>query len=84
MDVGVRELRGNLSKYLRDVQGGAELTVTDHGRPIARIVPTGERTIDRLIREGRVTPAVEPRRTRPSQPIRAKGTVSDLVSGQRG
>jgi prevent-host-death family protein len=84
MDVGVRELRGNLSKYLRDVRDGVELTVTDHGRPIARIVPAGERTIDRLIREGRITPAVEPRRSRPPRPIRAKGTVSDLISEQHG
>jgi prevent-host-death family protein len=82
MDVGVRELRGNLSKYLRDVRAGAELTVTDHGRPIARIVPTGERTIDRLIREGRVIPAAKPRMPLP-EPIRAKGTVSDLISDQR-
>lgn len=84
MDVGVRQLRGNLSRYLQSVRAGGELTVTDHGRAIARIVPTDERPIDRLIREGLITPASEPRRTRPSRRIQGKDTVSDLVSGQRG
>lgn len=84
MDVGVRELRGNLSRYLQQVRAGQELTVTDHGRAIARIVPTDERPIDRLIREGLITPAPTPRRSRPQQRIRAKQTVSDLVSRQRG
>ncbi|MBI2684623.1 MAG: type II toxin-antitoxin system prevent-host-death family antitoxin [Actinobacteria bacterium] len=37
--VGVRELRQNASRYLRDVQRGESLQVTDRGRPIALIVP---------------------------------------------
>lgn len=49
MDVGVRELRGNLSRSLQQVRAGEELTVTDHGRAIARSVPTDERPIDRLV-----------------------------------
>lgn len=84
MDVGIRQLRGNLSRYLQSVRAGGELTITDHGRAIARIVPTGERPIDRLIREGLITPAPESSRTRPSRRIRADDTVSDLVSRQRG
>lgn len=39
MEVGVRELKQQLSKYLDDVERGAELIVTDRGRPKARIVP---------------------------------------------
>jgi prevent-host-death family protein len=84
MDVGVRELRGSLSKYLQTVQDGAEVTVTDHGRAIARIVPIGERPIDRLIREGIVTRAVSAVTSRPTPRIVASDTVSDLVSKQRG
>lgn len=83
MDVGIRQLRGDLSRYLQSVRAGAELTVTDHGRAIARIVPTDERPIDRLIREGLVTPASQPSRTRPSRLIVAKDGVSDLVAEQR-
>jgi len=37
--VGVRELRQNPAPVLRAVQGGAEVTVSVNGRPVARIVP---------------------------------------------
>lgn len=39
--VGVRELRQNLSKYLDRVKDGDDLVVTEHGRVVARLVPTG-------------------------------------------
>jgi prevent-host-death family protein len=39
--VGVRELRQNLSKYLDRVKAGETLTVTERGREVARIVPSG-------------------------------------------
>lgn len=82
-EVGIRELRDHLSRYLDEVQAGNDLVVTDRGRPIARVVPmSGERTLDRLIREGKVTPAKTRARNLPT-PIKAKGTVSDLVAEQR-
>lgn len=37
--VGVRELRQNLSKYLRVVKDGKSLTVTERGHEVARMVP---------------------------------------------
>lgn len=57
--IGVRELRQNLSVYLRRVEKGETLEVTEHGRPVARLapVPAGERVLDLLIAEGRATPA---------------------------
>ena len=83
MEVGVRELRNNLSRYLERVRDGEEVVVTEHGRAIARLLPlTGERVIDRLIREGKVTPAASSRRPLP-KPVKAKGPVSDLVAEQR-
>jgi prevent-host-death family protein len=83
MEVGVRELRNNLSRYLARVRDGEEVVVTERGRAIARVLPVnGERAIDRLIREGKVTPAKKPRRPRPT-PLETKGTVSDLVADQR-
>ena len=84
MEAGVRELRDHLSRYLAAVQGGVEVTVTDHGRAIARLVPlAGPRTLDRLIEEGLVTPAVAPKRPRRTRRLPAAGTVSDLVAEQR-
>lgn len=40
--VGVRELRQNLSRYLDRVKAGEALVVTEHGREVARLVPSGE------------------------------------------
>lgn len=84
MEVGVRELRNNLSRYLGKVQEGEEIVVTERGRAIARVVPlSGERKIDRLIAAGLIQPAPEKKRPAPPPRIRAKGTVSDLVAEQR-
>lgn len=37
--VGVRELRQNLSVYLRRVRAGEALEVTERGRPVATLQP---------------------------------------------
>ena len=37
--VGVAELKNHLSRHLRTVERGEEIEVTDHDRPIARLVP---------------------------------------------
>ena len=47
--VGVAELKDNLSRYLRAVEGGAEVEVTDRNRPIARIVPIRTTTDARVV-----------------------------------
>ena len=53
--VGVRELRQNLSKYLRRVEAGESLDVTERGRPVARLVPALESgLLAKLAREGRL------------------------------
>ena len=43
MEIGIRELRDRLSKHLAQVRDGRTITVTDHGQPIARIVPVDQR-----------------------------------------
>ena len=61
--VGVRELRQNLSVYLRRVEQGETLEVTEHGRLVARLAPAPApetSNLDRLIAEGRATPASRP------------------------
>jgi prevent-host-death family protein len=83
MEVGIRELRNQLSRYLETVREGGEIVVTDHGRAIARLLPLeGPRAIDRLIAEGIVTPARQHRR-KVTRRSRARGTMSDLVADQR-
>ena len=81
--IGIRELRDGLSRHLADVRAGNEITVTDHGEPIARIVPYGKESgLEALIRQGLVTLPKGPRRPLP-EPIKANGTVSDLIKEQR-
>lgn len=47
MEVGIRELRDNLSRYLDRVRGGEEVVVTDRGHAVARVLPIGgERAIN--------------------------------------
>ena len=40
---GVREARQDLTALLEDVRKGREVTITDRGRPVARLVPVSAR-----------------------------------------
>lgn len=57
--VGVRELRQNLSVYLRVVSRGQSVEVTDRGKLVAMLVPASDvmSPLERLIASGRVIPA---------------------------
>jgi prevent-host-death family protein len=58
--VGVRDLKQNASKVLAAVQAGASATVTDRGRPVARLVPISSDRFEEMIAEGRVRQAKRP------------------------
>ena len=64
--VGVRELRQNLSVYLRRVKEGEILEVTERGEPVALLAPLADdiTTIDLLLATGQATAA--------------KGSIADL------
>lgn len=84
MDVGIRDLKNNLSRHLKSVQDGNAITVTDHGKPIARIEPVDHLSpLDQMIADGRVTPAKQANITLP-EPVKTKGSVLDLIEEQRG
>jgi prevent-host-death family protein len=54
--IGIRELRQQASKHLRDVEAGETIEVTDRGRPVALLVPVPVgSTAERLIASGRMT-----------------------------
>ena len=57
--VGVRELRQNLSVYLRRVKRGERLEVTEHGHIVALLtpLPRTSSTWGRLVEEGKLIPA---------------------------
>ena len=37
--IGIREAKVHLSRYLRMVRNGAEIVITDRGKPVGKIVP---------------------------------------------
>jgi prevent-host-death family protein len=83
-EAGIRELRDHLSRYLERVRDGEELTVTDRGRPIARLVSVDRAsTFERLVAEGLVERAASRDRARPRTRVTATGPVSELVAEQR-
>ena len=89
VDIGIRELRDGLSRHLAEVRSGRTITITDHGRPIARIVPIDQPTaLERLIAEGRVRRPGGRKRKAPipapaDGPSAGDGTISELVADQR-
>jgi prevent-host-death family protein len=53
--MGVRDLKDNLSAALRQAASGEIIEVTEHGHPLARIVPIHRRGgYEQLLAEGRV------------------------------
>ena len=56
--IGVRELRQQASRYLREVERGELIEVTDRGRPVARLVPIPRSSpADALLESGLLSPA---------------------------
>ncbi|MEV0669367.1 type II toxin-antitoxin system prevent-host-death family antitoxin [Mycobacterium sp. NPDC050441] len=56
-DVSIRMLSQETEKVLARVRQGEEITLSDCGVVVARLVPAKPRPLDRLIGAGRVTPA---------------------------
>ena len=62
MIVGIREAKTNLSRLLKEVQKGAEITISDRGILVARLVPITEdslsieQRIENLERNGLLDP----------------------------
>jgi prevent-host-death family protein len=56
--IGIRQLRQQASRFLREVERGETIEVTDRGRPVALLVPvpTDDR-IESLLASGRLAPA---------------------------
>jgi prevent-host-death family protein len=57
--IGVRELNQRTSQVLDRVRRGETVIVTDHGEPVARLVPIGDTAtyLDELIGAGKAIPA---------------------------
>jgi prevent-host-death family protein len=80
--VGVRELRQNLSVYLRRVQRGETLRVTEHRRVVAVLGPAArtEDALAQLIADGRASAAKRtPRELRPALRLKLRKPLSQHV-----
>ncbi len=74
----MRQLRHRLRHYLARVDAGSSFEVTVFGRPVARLKPLDARpgTLERLIEEGKVTPASNPDTGNLPQPASVVTTVT--------
>lgn len=91
ISVGIRELKNNLSHYVRQVIAGKRVTVTDRGRAVAELVPPSSDAstrsrYDELVSAGVIRPALEhgdPLVDFPSLSL-PRGTAADLIDEDRG
>jgi prevent-host-death family protein len=83
VEVGIRELRLNLSRYVARVRTGTEVIVTDHGLPVARLGPVDaqEAHLARLMREGVIKPAKRPKSATlpPPVPMEGQGPLASEI-----
>jgi len=85
MDVGVRELKQNLSAYLERASRGESIRVTDRGVPKAMLVPVpGAARLDEGIADGWITPPAS--HTAVTRTRRARATIptSEALAEDRG
>lgn len=93
METGIRELRDNLSRYLRRIAAGERISVTAHGRVVAELGPPGGRVRathgsrwEELLAAGVLHPPVEAGDPFEDWPdIRLPpGTAAELIDSDRG
>jgi prevent-host-death family protein len=85
--IGIRELKATLSECIRDVKAGRTLIVTEHGDPVARMIPETapiSKRLEALRKAGTVAwSGRRLRRIEPVASVRGTRTVADLVSENR-
>ena len=85
--IGIRELKSTLSECVREVRAGRTIVVTDHGQPVARLIPEGvplRERVEVLRQAGAI--AWSGRRLKPARPagtVRGAKTVANLLVEDR-
>ena len=89
---GIRELKDNLSRYIRRIEAGERIAITAHGRVVAELVPPGAKAtdtpsrFDELVASGVIRPPLEagdPTEDWPDIGLPA-GTAAELIAADRG
>lgn len=83
--VGIKELKANLSKYVRRAASGKEVTITERGVPVAVIAPLspGVRALLEMRKKGLVRwsggkPDLKPIKLRPGVNPDVSGAVIEM------
>jgi prevent-host-death family protein len=93
ISTGIRELKDNLSRYIRRIEAGERIAITAHGRVVAELVPPGTPTRtspaspwEALVAAGTLHPPVETGDPFEDWPdIRLPpGTAAELIDADRG
>lgn len=86
MEVSVTDFRAELASWIQAARNGDDVTITEHGTPVARLVTIdAAATIDELTDRGIIAPSSAPKRKATRMRGRAKSTssVADLLVEQR-
>jgi prevent-host-death family protein len=85
--IGIRQLKSTLSECVRQIKSGRTIVVTEHGQPVARIIPEAlslQERVEALRKAGTI--AWSGRRLRPAKPagqVRGGRTVADVIVENR-
>jgi len=67
MKVNIGALKNELSRYLNEVKAGNEVTITDHNKPIAKIMPLQKQLVAADTSQWfRKNPPVAPKKKQPN------------------
>jgi antitoxin (DNA-binding transcriptional repressor) of toxin-antitoxin stability system len=75
--IGIRELRDNLTSTIRRVRGGVTLEITHHHQPVALLTPVRRDRLAALVQAGEVTPG-----TPLEEPLRAVPPEGSLTASE--
>lgn len=83
--VGVRELRQSASQILDQVKDGVAFEITEHGIPVARLVPLTRSLYEEYLQSRRIIPARNPKHvfTVPKGKITKGKQLSDILIEER-
>jgi len=83
-EISIRTLNQETSKVLARVKAGEEMTVTERGTVIAKIVPVPTGPLDDLVTAGRVRPATgRGPAPRPTLPAKGNADAGALLRSMR-
>ena len=90
ISAGIRDAKMHLSKYLKMVQQGAEVTITDRGRPVGKIIPIHTKEmplkerIKRMEDRGQIEPVMAEGQVKIPPPIPVpNGIAQQLLQEER-